>query len=97
MPIVKRFGNWGMAKMVSYIVGQKFDDVSCGFRAYTRETLAKLRAHLAHDAVVVGVLVHRARPPSRMHEADDGSRARIVTVAPSFAERYISSALFEGI
>lgn len=42
MPIVKRFGNWGMARMVSYIVGQKFDDVSCGFRAYSRETLLQL-------------------------------------------------------
>jgi len=42
MPLVKRLGNWGMARMVSYIVGQKFDDVSCGFRAYTRETLLQL-------------------------------------------------------
>lgn len=42
MPAVKRFGNWGMARMVSYIVGQRFDDVSCGFRAYTRETLLQL-------------------------------------------------------
>jgi glycosyltransferase involved in cell wall biosynthesis len=42
MPTVKRFGNWGMARMVSYIVGQRFDDVSCGFRAYSRETLLQL-------------------------------------------------------
>lgn len=42
MPLVKRFGNWGMARMVSSIVGQRFDDVSCGFRAYTREALLQL-------------------------------------------------------
>lgn len=42
MPTVKRFGNWGMARMVSSIVGQHFDDVSCGFRAYTREALLQL-------------------------------------------------------
>jgi glycosyltransferase involved in cell wall biosynthesis len=42
MPRVKRFGNWGMARMVSSIVGQHFDDVSCGFRAYTREALLQL-------------------------------------------------------
>jgi glycosyltransferase involved in cell wall biosynthesis len=42
MPAVKRFGNWGMARMVSRIVGQQFDDVSCGFRAYTREALLQL-------------------------------------------------------
>jgi len=42
MPWVKRFGNWGMARLVSTIVGQRFEDVSCGFRAYSRETLLKL-------------------------------------------------------
>jgi len=42
MPLVKRMGNWGMARMVSYIVGQQFADVSCGYRAYTRETLLQL-------------------------------------------------------
>jgi len=42
MPAVKRFGNWGMARVVSSIVGQRFDDVSCGFRAYTREALLQL-------------------------------------------------------
>ncbi len=42
MPLVKRLGNWGMARVVSSIVGQRFDDVSCGFRAYTREALLQL-------------------------------------------------------
>lgn len=42
MPIVKRIGNWGMSKIVSWICKQKFADVSCGFRAYTRETMLQL-------------------------------------------------------
>jgi glycosyltransferase involved in cell wall biosynthesis len=42
MPVVKRFGNWGMSKIVSWICGQTFADVSCGFRAYTRETMLQL-------------------------------------------------------
>jgi glycosyltransferase involved in cell wall biosynthesis len=42
MPAVKRFGNWGMSKIVSWICGQSFADVSCGFRAYTRETMLQL-------------------------------------------------------
>jgi glycosyltransferase involved in cell wall biosynthesis len=42
MPLVKRFGNWGMSKIVSWICGQPFADVSCGFRAYTRETMLQL-------------------------------------------------------
>ena len=42
MPVVKRVGNWGMSKIVSWICGQSFADVSCGFRAYTRETMLQL-------------------------------------------------------
>jgi glycosyltransferase involved in cell wall biosynthesis len=42
MPQVKRLGNWGMAKIVSAIVDQEFHDVSCGYRAYTRETMLQL-------------------------------------------------------
>ena len=42
MPWVKRLGNWGMSRIVSVICGQSFADVSCGFRAYTRETMLQL-------------------------------------------------------
>jgi glycosyltransferase involved in cell wall biosynthesis len=42
MPWVKRVGNWGMSKIVSSICHQSFADVSCGFRAYTRETMLQL-------------------------------------------------------
>lgn len=42
MPWLKRFGNWGMSKIVSWICKQSFADVSCGFRAYTRDTMLQL-------------------------------------------------------
>jgi glycosyltransferase involved in cell wall biosynthesis len=42
MPWVKRIGNWGMSRIVSSICGRRFHDVSCGFRAYSRETLLRL-------------------------------------------------------
>jgi glycosyltransferase involved in cell wall biosynthesis len=42
MPWVKKFGNWGMARIVSGLIGQRFDDVSCGFRCYGREALLNL-------------------------------------------------------
>jgi glycosyltransferase involved in cell wall biosynthesis len=42
MPTVKRWGNWGMSKIVSWICGQSFADVSCGFRGYTRDTMLQL-------------------------------------------------------
>lgn len=42
MPKAKYWGNIQMSKLISVISGQKFRDVSCGFRAYSRETLLRL-------------------------------------------------------
>lgn len=42
MPWVKKMGNHGMAAIVSRICGERFYDVSCGFRAYSHETLLRL-------------------------------------------------------
>lgn len=42
MPRVKYWGNKRMAQLIHYIGGQKFQDVSCGFRAYGRDALFRL-------------------------------------------------------
>lgn len=42
MPKSKYWGNTQMSKLISLISGQKFRDVSCGFRAYNREALLRL-------------------------------------------------------
>ena len=42
MPWIKKWGNRQMACLISMLTGQKFFDVSCGFRAYSRETLLHL-------------------------------------------------------
>lgn len=42
MPRIKYRGNKMVASLVSSICGQKFQDVSCGFRAYNREALLRL-------------------------------------------------------
>lgn len=44
MPRVKLWGNLVMSRLVTAITGrrQRFTDVSCGFRAYTRETAMKM-------------------------------------------------------
>jgi glycosyltransferase involved in cell wall biosynthesis len=42
MPAAKRFGNWGMAKLISFLSGGSYADVSCGFRAYSREAMLRL-------------------------------------------------------
>jgi glycosyltransferase involved in cell wall biosynthesis len=45
MPWVKRWGNTGMTWLISRLCGRKFTDVSCGFRAYSRETLLRLNLY----------------------------------------------------
>jgi len=42
MPPIKYRGNKMIASLVSSICGQKFQDVSCGFRAYNRDALLRL-------------------------------------------------------
>ncbi len=42
MPKSKYWGNTQMSRLISLISGQKFRDVSCGFRAYNREALMRL-------------------------------------------------------
>jgi len=43
MPWVKKWGNRMMCRIINWIIwGARFTDVSCGFRAYTRETALKL-------------------------------------------------------
>jgi len=42
MPRSKYWGNKFMSRFISRLTRQKFHDVSCGFRAYSRETLQRL-------------------------------------------------------
>lgn len=42
MPWIKKTGNLMVAKLVNVLTGGKFTDVSCGFRAYSRDTALKL-------------------------------------------------------
>ena len=42
MSRLKYWGNRKVAQMISNITGQRFQDVSCGFRAYNRESLLRL-------------------------------------------------------
>jgi len=45
MPGIKLWGNRRMSKLVSRLCGIEFHDVSCGFRAYSREALLNLNLH----------------------------------------------------
>jgi len=37
MPAAKRLGNWLLCRIISITVQQRFTDVSCGFRAFSRD------------------------------------------------------------
>jgi len=39
---IKKWGNFRMSRLISWLTGQKFYDVSCGFRAYRREVLCRM-------------------------------------------------------
>lgn len=45
MPLSKFWGNKLMSFLISRLVGKKFYDVSCGFRAYSQKTLLSLNLH----------------------------------------------------
>lgn len=42
MPGIKKWGNRRIAGLVSFLVGKKFYDVSCGFRAYSQEAALQM-------------------------------------------------------
>jgi glycosyltransferase involved in cell wall biosynthesis len=42
MSKMKYWGNKQMSRLISIITGQKFTDVSCGFRAYSKEAILRL-------------------------------------------------------
>lgn len=39
MPAIKKWGNRRMSQLVSALIGGRFHDVSCGFRAFSREAM----------------------------------------------------------
>jgi glycosyltransferase involved in cell wall biosynthesis len=45
MPFIKRWGNQRVAALVSALTRKRFYDVSCGFRAYSREALLRLTVY----------------------------------------------------
>lgn len=45
MPKVKLWGNIGMASIISHLCKHKYYDVSCGFRAYSKDTILRSNFH----------------------------------------------------
>lgn len=38
----KRFGNWGMSRLISSLIGRRICDAACGFRAYTADVVMNM-------------------------------------------------------
>lgn len=57
MSAIKYYGNKIMSFIVSQITKQKFHDVSCGFRAYSRDAMLRLNLHgkftYTHESLLV--------------------------------------------
>ncbi|MDP3963784.1 MAG: glycosyltransferase family 2 protein [bacterium] len=42
VPLMRRIGNYGFTKLVNSILGTRFSDTQCGFRAYNRQAAMRL-------------------------------------------------------
>lgn len=42
MPVIKKWGNWGVARIVGLLTGSRFRDVSCGYRAFSKDALLRM-------------------------------------------------------
>jgi glycosyltransferase involved in cell wall biosynthesis len=51
MPMAKRAGNAALTQAISWIAGAKFTDVSCGFRAMSREAALRADIHSNYEYI----------------------------------------------
>ena len=59
MPMVKRAGNWILCRIISVTAGQRFTDVSCGFRAFTRDAALRVDIHSEFEYIHESLLTWR--------------------------------------
>jgi hypothetical protein len=59
MPTLKRFGNWLLCRVISLTSGQRFTDVSCGFRAFTRDAALRVDIHSDFEYIHESLLTWR--------------------------------------
>lgn len=93
MPAIKRWGNARIAWLISKLTRQRFADVSCGFRAYTREAALNLNLmgkftytqETFLDLVFKGFRV--AEVPIRVRGVREFGTSRIASSIPKYALR----------
>lgn len=93
MSALKRYGNYCMSLIISFLTGERYRDVSCGFRAYTQDTLFRMNLHGLFtytqeaflDLSFKGVPIKEV--PIRVRGTREHGRSRIASNIPYYAFR----------
>lgn len=93
MPAIKRWGNRQVARIVRLLTGKRFHDVSCGFRAFSREALLRMNLYgsftYTHetfmDLVFKGMAIREVPLPVR--GTREFGESRIASSIPRYAWR----------
>ena len=93
MPTIKRWGNGWVAKIVWLLSGRRFRDVSCGFRAFSREALLRMNLFGSYtytqetflDLIFKGLEI--VELPVRVRGVRQFGESRIASSIPRYAFR----------
>ena len=93
MPAVKRWGNRGVASIVRLLTGRRFWDVSCGFRAFSREALLRMNLFGTFtytqecflDLIFKGLTI--VEIPTRVRGVREFGASRVASSLPRYAFR----------
>ncbi len=93
MPLVKRWGNSGVAFIVRLLSGKRFHDVSCGFRVFSRETLLRMNLFGSFtytqesflDLIFKGLTILEV--PVKVRGVREFGKSRVASSIPRYAVR----------
>ena len=93
MPIAKRWGNRGVAGIVRLLTGRSFRDVSCGFRAFSREALLRMNLFGTFtytqecflDLIFKGLTI--VEVPAKVRGVREFGTSRVASSLPKYAYR----------
>ena len=93
MPAIKKWGNRRVAGIVLALTGERFHDVSCGFRAFSREALLKMNLFGTFtytqetflDLVFKGLTIREV--PVKVRGTREFGSSRIASSLPRYAVR----------
>jgi glycosyltransferase involved in cell wall biosynthesis len=93
MPAIKRWGNKGVACVVWLLTGERFRDVSCGFRAFSREALLRMNLFgsftYTQEAFLDLIFKHLAilEVPVKVRGCREYGTSRMASSIPRYAVR----------